>query len=36
VGKVVAWRVAFAVPIAFVITLALFTLGKLSPFDPVR
>ncbi|MFC4533804.1 ABC transporter permease [Sphaerisporangium dianthi] len=34
--RIVAWRLAFAVPLLLVVTFAMFALAKASPFDPVR
>jgi peptide/nickel transport system permease protein len=35
-GRLVAVRVALAVPLIVLVTVGLFALGKASPFDPVR
>ncbi|MFI6510533.1 ABC transporter permease [Streptosporangium sp. NPDC050855] len=32
----VAWRIAFAVPLLVIVTIGMFALAKASPFDPVR
>ncbi|GAA0924313.1 ABC transporter permease [Nonomuraea longicatena] len=34
--RLVLWRLAFAVPLLVLVTVAMFTLASLSPFDPVR
>ncbi|MEU8381482.1 ABC transporter permease [Streptosporangium sp. NPDC048865] len=34
--KMVAWRVAFAVPLLVIVTIGMFALAQASPFDPVR
>ncbi|SDG02859.1 peptide/nickel transport system permease protein [Sinosporangium album] len=34
--RMVAWRVAFAVPLLLIVTVGMFALAKASPFDPVR
>ncbi|GAA3156881.1 ABC transporter permease [Planomonospora alba] len=35
-GRMVAWRAAFAVPLLLAVTAGMFALAKASPFDPVR
>ncbi|MFO7250503.1 MAG: ABC transporter permease [Actinomycetales bacterium] len=35
-ARLVAWRLAFVVPLLLVVTAAMFALAKASPFDPVR
>ncbi|MET8047911.1 ABC transporter permease [Streptosporangium sp. NPDC005286] len=34
--KMIAWRVAFAVPLLVTVTIGMFALAQASPFDPVR
>ncbi|MCG5212542.1 ABC transporter permease [Streptosporangium sp. KLBMP 9127] len=34
--RMVAWRVAFAVPLLVIVTIVMFALAQASPFDPVR
>ncbi|MGW6504027.1 ABC transporter permease [Nonomuraea angiospora] len=34
--RIVAWRLAFAVPLLLAVTFGMFALAKASPFDPVR
>ncbi|WP_223167352.1 ABC transporter permease [Nonomuraea sp. SYSU D8015] len=34
--RIVAWRLAFAVPLLLAVTSGMFALAKASPFDPVR
>ncbi|WP_326638569.1 ABC transporter permease [Streptosporangium sp. NBC_01755] len=34
--RIVAWRLAFAVPLLVAVTAGMFALAKASPFDPVR
>ncbi|MBB2912984.1 peptide/nickel transport system permease protein [Streptosporangium becharense] len=34
--RLVAWRLAFAVPLLIAVTAGMFALAKASPFDPVR
>ncbi|WP_344585886.1 ABC transporter permease [Nonomuraea roseoviolacea] len=34
--RIVAWRLAFGVPLLLAVTFAMFALAKASPFDPVR
>jgi peptide/nickel transport system permease protein len=36
IGRLVAVRIAMAVPLIVLVTVGLFALGKASPFDPVR
>ncbi|MEV0584975.1 ABC transporter permease [Nonomuraea sp. NPDC050310] len=34
--KLIAWRLAFALPLLLAVTAAMFALAQASPFDPVR
>ncbi|MDF5755887.1 ABC transporter permease [Spongiactinospora sp. TRM90649] len=34
--RMVAWRIAFAVPLLVIVTIVMFALAQASPFDPVR
>lgn len=34
--RLIAWRLAFALPLLLAVTMAIFALAQASPFDPVR
>lgn len=36
IGRLVLWRLVFAVPLLLLVTFVMFALAKASPFDPVR